>query len=174
MVEVLGLLGLKGGRGVEIVEIAGEDMPQPYRDLLVHERAMTRTLEGFFGDGVHLKQLEVVRDSDVLQRRVLLVTDDAETVVEYGAIRIWLERFDVACKAEILEAWTPLGTILGDEAFAYICRPGMYFRLRGTAGLPDALAVDGDAVLYGRANTISDAEGRKLAEVVEILPVLSR
>ena len=40
-----------------IEQIGGEDMPEPYRSLLVHQRDMTPTLEKFHGGKIHVHEL---------------------------------------------------------------------------------------------------------------------
>ena len=62
--------GAAGSLRAEPVE--GRDMPQPYRDLLVHDHDMTSTLEAHYERAIRLHVLgHVVRDN-VLLRRVVL------------------------------------------------------------------------------------------------------
>src|SRR5437764_421413 len=68
-----------------IERIAGEDVPQPYRSLLVHERDMTPTLEEFHGGNIHLKILGRVQRADFYFREVALLLNGSDRPVEFGA-----------------------------------------------------------------------------------------
>ena len=41
----------------KIERVAGEEVPEPYRSLLVHQNDMTPTLENFHGASIHLEIL---------------------------------------------------------------------------------------------------------------------
>src|SRR5437016_1980426 len=62
--------------------IPGEQVPEPYRSLLVHERDMTPTLEEFHGSGIHLKILRSEQRDDFYFREVALHLNGSETPVE--------------------------------------------------------------------------------------------
>ena len=48
------LVALAGRTLPPIEQVPGESVPEPYRQLLVHQDDMTPTLEKFHGDRVHL------------------------------------------------------------------------------------------------------------------------
>lgn len=150
--------------------LEGEAVPQPYRRLLVHQGDMTPTLEAFHGKTIHLKVIECNKDCHRYERQVVLVLDGSERPVEFGAIRIHLENFPEGAREAIVEGHRPLGTILARRKIAHRSRPSAYFRIQPDEFIRSALALDGDKELYGRRNTLTDAEGRVLAEIVEILP----
>src|ERR1051326_5236694 len=52
--------------------ISGEEVPEPYKSLLVHEKDMTPTLEEFHHGGIHLKILRAERRDDFYFRQVAL------------------------------------------------------------------------------------------------------
>lgn len=157
---------------LEVVELEGEAMPEPYRGLLVHRADMTHRLQAFVGQPLHLRPLRVHRGEDTLERRVLLVGDDDGRTVEFGAIRIHLGAFAPAARDEIGACHVPLGAILKRHAVEFRCEPRAYFRLRGSEFLHDAFELDVATTLYGRVNRIEDASGVLLADVVEVLPPL--
>lgn len=160
------------GRALPLLEeCAGEDVPEPYRGLLVHNGDMTPTLERFHGDTLHLRILGKRMQSDRLARQVLLLTDASERPVEYGAIEIRLDRFEAAAREEIEACRKPLGAILRDRNIPHSSRPTAYFRVAGDRFVCEALGVAGTPKLYGRRNTLRDEQGRTLAEIVEILPL---
>ena len=157
---------------LDVEEIEGDAMPEPHRSLLVHATDMTHKLQDYAEQTIHVRPLHVERNGGHLDRRVLLVTDDDDRTVEFGAIRIHLERFAPAAKEDILGCRTPLGAILKKHAIVHICQPQFYFRLSGSAFLKDAFELETDETLYGRLNHILDESGEPLADVVEVLPPL--
>lgn len=158
---------------VEMLEQSGPTLPEPYRQLLAHERDMTSTLERFYGEAAGLQQLQRRREGSDLWREVLLVGRESGRIMEYGAIRIDLEGFDRAARAAILEGQRPLGSILAHFEVPYRSRPGRFFSLRSTPRLEALLDLDHARELYGRQNVLLGGRGA-LAEVVEILPPVAR
>ncbi len=152
--------------------VDGREIPEPYRRLLVHKNDMTSTLEEYFGGPIHLKLLGVNRGPQSLFRQVVLVENGDERPVEFGAIRIELDRFDEPAREMILSGYRPLGAILREHRIAYRSRPVAFFCIEADAKVCHALGLSGRPLLYGRHNEIFDAQDRVLAEVVEILPVL--
>ena len=150
--------------------VEGFVIPQPYRDLLVHDRDMTSTLEAFHGEPVQLRV--VIRDaaSGILFREVVLVTAESAKPVEFGAIRIRLDGFGTSAQDRILEGLVPLGTILKQETVPHRSDPQRYLRVDPDQVVARALQLEGREPLYGRHNLISGQDGRILAEMVEILP----
>jgi chorismate-pyruvate lyase len=143
----------------EIDQIRGEDMPEPYRSLLVHQNDMTPTLEEFHGGKIHVHVREVVLEKDA---------DDAP--VEFGAIKINLSLFEPKARQLILGEREPLGHILADCAVVHSSRPKAYLKLLADDLIGEALRVDRRTTLYGRRNTLFDPQQQPLAEIVEILP----
>lgn len=148
------------------------EIPEPQRSLLVHERDMTRTLEQFHRDKIHLRVLSSRRDGESYWRESALELDGSGQVVEYGAIQIFLDRFSEPWRSQILGEHLPLGGILNESGMPYTSRPSGYFRCEPDEFIRAALRLGEVSVpaLYGRQNTLTGADGRPLAEIVEILP----
>ncbi len=145
-----------------------DEIPEPQRSLLVHERDMTGTLEDFRGRAPRLRLIRVQRTGDWLHRRVVLLVGDEP--VEFGSIRIHVSLFEGHALSEVLEGRLPLGGILRAHSIPYVCRPHNYFRRQSDALTEEAFALGRDAVLYGRFVSLERPDGEILAEVVEILP----
>lgn len=150
--------------------VDGEEVPEPYRQLLVHSHDMTPTLEGFHQDRIHLQVLARVLDGDALWRQVLLKLDGSHRPVEFGAIVIYLQHFTPAAREEVLQGRRPLGTILHDHQIEHQSRPLRFIRVTSDGTMIDALQLTGPGTLFGRRNVIRNAAGRELADIVEILP----
>jgi len=150
--------------------IAGDEVPTPYHDLLVHNGDMTPTLEKHYQDGIHLRLLNTEHDETLYSRNVVLLTDRDNKPVEFGAIRIHLDLFPARGRDAILEGHKPLGGILRELKLPHRSSPKAYFRLSADAAIRTAFGIRGRHVLYGRCNTLWNARDQALAEIVEILP----
>jgi len=155
---------------LETVEPA--HMPEPYRALLAHNNDMTPTLSAFHASIIHLRVLGREYRGDFYSREVVLLKEETDVPVEFGAIRINLALFAPAARRHILDERVPLGDLLRVHAVAHSSRPKAFFRLCSDALMMQALNLREPAVLYGRRNTLLDPVKRPLAEVVEILPPL--
>ena len=162
----------RGVQRLHVVPIEGEAMPRPYRDLLVHAQDMTSTLEAYWGVSFHLKVLDKHVEATQLTRQVVLVSDDDERPVEFGAIRICLDRFGDDARKTIISCHRPLGRILNEHGVSFTCRPNAYFTFESDEIARRAFLLTGAHTLYGRHNLLEDEAGALLAEVVEILPPL--
>lgn len=153
-----------------IERIDGTRMPEPYRTLLVHEDDMTPTLERHHGSVIHLRVLRSERNGHHYHREVVLLLEESNRPVEFGANRVALELYPAAARELILKEYVPLGTILGRFQIRHTCHPSAYLRLVADALISSELKVREGEVLYGRRNTLRDPQGRTLSEIVEILP----
>jgi chorismate-pyruvate lyase len=150
--------------------VDGEQVPEPYRQLLVHGHDMTPTLERFHGERIHLRLLARALEGETLSRQVVLLLNESHRPVEFGAIVIYLQHFPAAAREEVLEGRRPLGTILYDHQIEHQSRPLTFIRVAPDGTMQDALQLSEARALYGRRNVIRNAEGLELADIVEILP----
>jgi hypothetical protein len=155
-----------------IERLAGEQVPEPYRSLLVHEKDMTPTLELFHGADIHLKILNREQRGDFYFREVVLQLDGTDRPVEFGANKISLGLFPPKARQLILEERLPLGRILKDCAIAHTTLAKAFFSVRPDALIGGVLGLEEPRALYGRKATIFDPQKRPLSEIVEILPPL--
>ena len=89
--------------------------------------------------------------------------------MEYGVIRIHLDRFPPAARRLVLQEQRPLGDILHGEAIPHLSWPQAFFRLKADATSGAALGLRRPGFLYGRRNVLLDGSRRLLAEVIEVL-----
>ena len=154
-----------------VLAIAGAEMPEPHRSLLVHLSDMTSTLENFHGDRLKLEVLSSRVEGEVYLREVLLRLEKSGKPVEFGAILIHLDRFDPEPRRLILGGKIPLGRVLVEQKVPFTSRPNGFFRIQADTFIGPLLAADAGAMLYARRNTLSNPAGQPLAEIVEILPL---
>lgn len=153
-----------------IKQIDAEEVPEPYKTLLVHQNDMTSTLESFHKGVIHLRLLGREHRDDEYYREVILLLEGNEKPVEFGAIKINLDRFSSEARQQILEERWPLGHVLRDAAIVYSSQPKAFLQIASDRLINSALNLSGVHLLYGRRNTLLDAKDKPLAEIVEILP----
>ena len=148
------------------------EMPNPYKKLLVHKRDMTSTLHNFYKELPRVEVLQRINREDGYSRMVTLLCESINIRVEFGAITIYLKRFTQAARSAILEGVKPLGRILFETEINYKSNPGIYFEIDSDLQISKVLRIERGQNLYGRCNLISDSDDIPLAEIVEILPVI--
>lgn len=150
--------------------INGREMPEPYRRLLVHDRDMTPTLEAAYDRKMNLRVLKYALDDEVFSRQIVLIPEGSDSPAVFGAIKIYLDEFPAAARDLVLERKLPLGTILESQAIRHFSRPDAFFEVDPDAFMCRTLNIAGPVKLYGRRNVLANGTGRKLAQVLEILP----
>lgn len=150
--------------------IAGDALPEPARSLLVHDSDMTSTLERFHAHPIRLELLRRQQSGALYFREVVLVLEASGQPVEFGAIKIYLERFEDASQKRILEGSTPLGRILNESGLVYTSRPEAFLKIQADDFISRSLKLPWQPELFGRRNTLRNLNGEPLAEIVEILP----
>jgi chorismate-pyruvate lyase len=154
---------------IALDRLAGEAVPEPYKALLVHSRDMTPTLEGFYHYRLALRPVDRELQDSAYLREVTLNLAESGQPVEYGVIRIFLDRFPARARRLILEEQQPLGGILRSEAIAHIGWPQTFFAAQSDSRLGAVLRLPRPSRLYGRRNLLLDGHRRILAEVIEVL-----
>ena len=153
-----------------IERIGADEIPEPYRTLLVHENDMTPTLEKYHGAEIHLRILGREQREDFYFREVVLQLNESDRPVEFGAIKINLALFPPRARQLILAERLPLGTILRTCETAHSTLAKAFFRIDADELISSVLNLAKPVVLYGRRANILDPEKRPLSEIVEILP----
>lgn len=150
--------------------IPGQEVPEPWRSLLVHDRDMTPTLETHYRDDIHIEVLGRERRGEVYFREVILRLDRDDRAVEFGANRIDLSLLPSVVRRLVLQEQLPFGHILKAHEVEHSGQPDAFFRVESDALIGRAFGLRENQILYGRHNALRDAQGRPISEVVEILP----
>ena len=151
--------------------IAADDIPQPYRSLLVHQRDMTLTLEAHFGGRVVLRPLSTFVNGPWYYRRVLLAQEYSGRPVEMGAIRIKLAALPRKVQAEIRRNRIPLGRILRDGGVDFTSMPREFFAVTPNPEMMGVFWMREPRTLYGRRTEVL-LDGRAIGDIVEVLPLV--
>ena len=157
-----------------LTELKPAEVPPPYQGLLVHSSDMTPTLARFYGQSLGLRVLSRERQDDSYKREVILWLAGDERPVEYGVIRIRLDRLPPAARRLVIEEQRPLGDILQGEAIPHLSWPQAFFRLKADAHAGAALCLQRSGFLYGRRNVLLDGSRHLLAEVIEVLAPVAK
>lgn len=162
------LLALFPGDDTRLVTtpLAGEDVPEPYRGLLVHEHHMTVTVEAHHGEPVDVRVLEYRQDGEVYSRKILLVLRSTGKVVQFGIVRIDLSRTSPEVRAALLTRQTPVGRILIEHNVMRQVTPTEFLRVEAEPG--PAAWFGATTPCYGRLAIIR-LDGRAAVEVLEIV-----
>jgi chorismate-pyruvate lyase len=151
--------------------IDANDIPPPYRSLLVHQVDMTLTLENHFGGRVALRPLATFTSGPWYFRRVLLAQEYTGRPVEMGAIRIKVGAFPDRIRRQILKNDVPLGRLLRDGGVKYESRPLAFLSVTPNTEMMGVFWMREPRTLYGRRTEMVH-DGRKIGDIVEVLPLV--
>ena len=154
--------------------IPGEEVPEPFKSLLVHHNDMTPTLEAFHKSDIHLEIVSRERRGDFYFREVVLRLNGDDQPVEFGANKLYLGRFPEEARDLILQEYIPLGRILKDCHVPHRTHAKAFLRVQADELIGGKFELTQPGLLYGRKAVISDLQGRPLSEIVEILPPLNK
>lgn len=154
-----------------IGSIKPDEMPEPYKSLLVHDGDMTSRLEAFYHDTIHIELLQRHAHGNEYFREVVLKLNGSQKPVEFGAIKINLDLFPDEARKEILNERCPLGRILKQFNLAHSSRPRAFLSVASDPFIAKVFNLTGTHQLFGRRNTLVNSKGEPLAEIVEILPL---
>jgi hypothetical protein len=156
------------------VEVAADEVPEPYHKLLVHKHHMTVTVERFYGSPVDVRVLACRRTGHEYARKILLALhNDPRRVVQFGLVRINLGVCSEPVRKAIVEGKTPLGRVLIQHDMLRRIEPQAFLRVTLSAAMADWFAVPAGTHTYGRVGVIYTGD-RPAVEVLEILaPVIS-
>jgi hypothetical protein len=174
MIELGGALKDFDPDRINFTEVDPEEMPQPARQLLVHQKHMTKVLTGFYGRPMDLHVLDRHYDGgDLYHRKIMLTVQETDRIVEYGVVRLDFRCMSPVVKRAILEEHAPLGSILINHNVLRRVQPRWYLELPHGGGLLKWFGCPTAGPLYGRIGTIyCDGEPAiELLEVVTGIPV---
>ena len=152
-----------------IEQIPGNEMPEPYRSLLVGEHDMTPTLEAFHRTTLGLSRLHYFVDGNAYSRLVVLTKPD-NTPVEFGAIVIYLDCLPEHGRECVLQGRKPFGTVLAEDGISHASCPRAFIRVEADELMKEVFGLKEDRWLFGRRNVLLTPDDRVLADIIEILP----
>lgn len=154
----------------EITPLFEQHMPEPYKQLLVHKRNMTPTLENYHHGTIYIEPINVFSDEEETTREVILRREGDGKPLEYGASRIFRRTLSPEALFLIDDGRLPLGTILRVCDCEHTVQPSAFFKIRATPFFTGAFDAGDVPYFYGRRNALVALDGPTIAEVCEILP----
>lgn len=153
----------------EMKQVAPAELPRAQRVLLAHDREMTPTLEAAYSARLRIRILQYEANEESVNRLVALEMEGIQNPVGIGAVHIFTARLPLPARKLVLDRREPFGRILQEAGVTPYSRPSAYFHVTADAMIMETLGLGEPCVLYGRRNTIWNASGEVLADVVEIL-----
>ncbi len=152
----------------KLFAVTPDEMPEPYRQLLVHTHHMTVTVEGFYGQPVNVTVLESIRDGESYGRKILLSLKETGEVVQFGIIEVDLAALSENVRNEIVAGETPLGRVLIRNDVLRSIQPVRFFRVLPCPKLCEWFGLAEPIITYGRLGIIFTGD-RPAIGVLEIL-----
>jgi chorismate-pyruvate lyase len=144
------------------------DVPEPYRELLVHSHHMTVTVENHHGSLVDVRILERRQDQDAYSRKILLVLQSTGRVVQFGIARVRLRYCSPDVRAAIVAGEKPLGRILIEHDVLRRVEPTAFLQVTPGREMTAWFGLDQPRTTYGRLAIIY-CDGQPAVEVLEIV-----
>ena len=155
----------------EMLARKGDEVPEPYRSLLVHDCDMTPTLGSFHASPIYVTAINSFTENGFYYREVLLSSCKNDRPLLYGAIKINLSLLPEKGAQKVLGEIEPFGGILHECKVPHSSKPSGYFEVSAGDFIADQLNVPVGSLLFGRRNTLYSKKLEPLAEIVEILPL---
>jgi chorismate-pyruvate lyase len=148
--------------------VSPDEVPSPYRDLLVHDQHMTVTVEKYHGSLVDVRILDRRQDNDAYARKILLALQSTGRIVQFGIARVHLRYCSPEVRSEIVAGQTPLGRILIEHDVLRRVEPTAFLRVSPGPAMMQWLGRDRPRTTYGRL-AIIHCNGQPAVEVLEIV-----
>ena len=148
--------------------IAAAAIPQPDRDLLVHDNHMTVTLERHHGTPVAVRPYQVHRQGEVYARKLDLTVEPGRRVVMTGIMMFNFSFCDERVRDLILEQKVPLGRILIEHEILRSISATSFLKIEAADPLVARFGLTDPRPAYGRLATIF-CDGRPAVDLLEIV-----
>ncbi len=147
--------------------VAASQTPEPYKQMLVHEKHMTVTMESFHGCPVNVSVFDRRQSGDIYCRKIILTRSDNDVPVQFGIVRFHFEFVNDAVRDEILQEKTPLGRILINHNVLRHIDLNAIVEVQAGPGLAKYLQIPEKTSTYGRLATIF-CNGQPAVDLLEI------
>lgn len=138
----------------QFAEVKAEQIPEPYRDLLAHDKHMTVTVEAYHRTPVDVRVLATHVTESHYARKILLTRQTDDHVVQFGLVRLNLNYLGPDARAEIESQREPLGRILIKYNVLRNVRLLSLWRIEPGQDLCQSLRLTTPKTCYGRTALI--------------------
>jgi len=143
-------------------------MPAPFAELLVHHDHMTARLREHHGQPVALRVLDEVHEDPLYRRKIVLMLEGTERVIEFGVVRIDFRFTPPDARAAILDQRVPLGDVLMRCASLRQIEPRWYVKLSTRCPIFAEFCDPALGEVFGRVGTIY-CNGDPAVELLEVV-----
>ncbi len=130
------------GRRLRCTEVQPALMPAAARRLLVHREHMTIVLSEHYARPLDVRVQKIVRRQDIYTRKILLLPQGIDRVVEAGIMRVNFALLPAAVRKEIIDGRRPLGGILSSHDVLRWIEPLWFVHFAADDGIMDFLDLD--------------------------------
>jgi hypothetical protein len=148
--------------------VSGDQVPEPYRKLLVHEHHMTVTVEAHHGSLVDVRILDRRQDQSNYARKILLALHSTGKIVQFGLVRICLDVCGPEVRAAVVAGHTPLGRILINHNVLRRIEPTAFLRIVPGPAMMEWFGLSEPISTFGRLAYIH-CDGQPAIELLEIV-----
>lgn len=149
-------------------QMRGGQLPAVYETLLDHNQHMTVTVESYHSCPVDVEVLDVHKQGDTYNRKILLKRQSDQRVVMFGIVRLHTRYLGDDVRAEIESQQIPLGRVLIEHNVLRRVELGKLWRVTPNIELQRHFNLDSAAVTFGRTAIIhcNDEPAIELVEIV--------
>ncbi len=149
-------------------EVSADEVPEPSRSLLAHDQHMTVTVEKYHASTVDVKVLQSRTDGDHYSRKILLIRQTDNDVVQYGIVRLNKSYLTPNVRKEIEQQDTPLGRILINHNVLRVVKLLRLLKIQCGPELAREFGFETGQICYGRTALIY-CDGSPAIELLEIV-----
>jgi chorismate-pyruvate lyase len=148
--------------------LSPEEVSEPSRGLLHHNKHMTLTLEQHYGCKLDLEVFESSREGDELTRHIALTDKQRNLRVQYATARVNLSALAEPVCADIVGEREPIGHVLVKHNVQRSVTCESLVLVQRCPLVAERLGLPVDTPLYGRQAFIT-CDGVRAIDVLEIL-----
>lgn len=152
----------------EFEAVTGDEVPEPFNQLLNHHSHMTVTVEAFHASPVDVRVARTKTEPPWYAREITLVTQTAGKLVQYGIVRLNFEVLGKTAWRQIESQSKPLGRILIEQNVLRQVELCQLWRVRAGVSLARQLEIPEGTTVYGRTARIF-CNGAPAIELLEIV-----
>ena len=170
-VELDALISLffdEAGQVGEFQDVAANEIPSPFRELLAHDRHMTVTVERHHQSPVDVHVVSTRSTDESYSRNSLLVRQSDGKIVQFGIVRLNFDFFSDAVRREVERQQVPLGRVLIQHDVMRQVRLLNLYRVVAGPILARAMGIEPGSECYGRTAMIF-CNGAAAIELLEIV-----
>lgn len=138
----------------EAVHVAASQTPEPYKSLLVHDHHMTIAMEDYHKSPVEVKILASHRAGDIYCRKIILLKEGTDFVVQFGMVRFDLQYVTKQVQQDLLDEKIPLGRVLINYNILRHIDLGAIMKFTPARELTEIFQLTSPITTYGRLATI--------------------